>query len=221
MSNVNGNITLPSLASPACSFCHDVGIRPNVMDGPAGPVCACGSPSRHESGWCGEDHGPIFCVCRPYTPPAFSAESVPLGEFGELDDDEADALVTSFGEAERALLDESLHGPDLADKMAAHRAASLSGVQQDPLVRAQLEANKIRKEMSAEVRRAIADLVNLLMPQIKDRNGLIMLADHLEGARVRVMDEWPRRQLAEQEAARKAKNAPPGPAQTPTNGARK
>lgn len=29
---------------------------PNVMDGAAGPVCGCGSPSVDESGWCGREH---------------------------------------------------------------------------------------------------------------------------------------------------------------------
>lgn len=27
---------------------------PNRMDGPEGPTCQCGQPSRHESGWCGK-----------------------------------------------------------------------------------------------------------------------------------------------------------------------
>ncbi len=26
---------------------------PSIMDAPGGPVCSCGQPSRHESGWCG------------------------------------------------------------------------------------------------------------------------------------------------------------------------
>jgi hypothetical protein len=29
---------------------------PHRLDGPSGPVCMCGQPSRHESGWCGEEH---------------------------------------------------------------------------------------------------------------------------------------------------------------------
>jgi hypothetical protein len=29
---------------------------PHRLDGPDGPVCMCGQPSRHESGWCGEEH---------------------------------------------------------------------------------------------------------------------------------------------------------------------
>jgi hypothetical protein len=27
---------------------------PHQMDAPDGPLCRCGQPSRHESGWCGE-----------------------------------------------------------------------------------------------------------------------------------------------------------------------
>lgn len=30
-----------------------VTLRPAQMDAPGGPVCGCGAPSRHESGWCG------------------------------------------------------------------------------------------------------------------------------------------------------------------------
>ena len=33
-------------------FC-DAGSWPARMDAPGGPVCGCGRPSRHESGWCG------------------------------------------------------------------------------------------------------------------------------------------------------------------------
>ena len=33
-------------------FCA-AGMRPARMDAPDGPVCGCGRPSRHESGWCG------------------------------------------------------------------------------------------------------------------------------------------------------------------------
>jgi hypothetical protein len=28
--------------------------RPHQMDAPDGPVCGCGLPSTHESGWCGQ-----------------------------------------------------------------------------------------------------------------------------------------------------------------------
>jgi hypothetical protein len=31
------------------------------MDAPGGPVCGCGKPSRHESGWCGENCGEANC----------------------------------------------------------------------------------------------------------------------------------------------------------------
>lgn len=31
--------------------------RPHRMDAPGGPVCGCGQPSRHESGWCGSCQG--------------------------------------------------------------------------------------------------------------------------------------------------------------------
>lgn len=34
---------------------HALGAPPPArMDAPDGPVCGCGKPSRHESGWCGE-----------------------------------------------------------------------------------------------------------------------------------------------------------------------
>lgn len=29
----------------------------HLLDTPIGPICSCGRPSRHESGWCGEEHG--------------------------------------------------------------------------------------------------------------------------------------------------------------------
>lgn len=31
-------------------------LKPNVMNAPDGPMCSCGQPSRHESGWCGNAH---------------------------------------------------------------------------------------------------------------------------------------------------------------------
>ena len=34
--------------------------RPARMDAPDGPICGCGRPSTHESGWCG-----IPCVFSP------------------------------------------------------------------------------------------------------------------------------------------------------------
>lgn len=29
--------------------------EPHNMDAPDGPICGCGEPSRHDSGWCGSD----------------------------------------------------------------------------------------------------------------------------------------------------------------------
>jgi len=46
-----------------CSECMGLGILPNIMNAPDGPECACGGPSRHANGWCGENHGPIYCNC--------------------------------------------------------------------------------------------------------------------------------------------------------------
>lgn len=44
-----------------------MGILPNRMDAPGGPVCACGKPSRRESGQCEDDHGGMMCACPPAT----------------------------------------------------------------------------------------------------------------------------------------------------------
>jgi hypothetical protein len=52
-----------------CPNCHGMGILPNRMDEEDGPVCACGKPSRRESGDCGEGHGPIKCKCQKPLPP--------------------------------------------------------------------------------------------------------------------------------------------------------
>lgn len=49
---------------PPCPRCRGMGLVPNNMEAGDGPVCACGKPSRHQSGWCGETHGPITCACQ-------------------------------------------------------------------------------------------------------------------------------------------------------------
>ena len=53
-----------------CLKCHGFGILPNRMwavnngDDPDDfPMCACGKPSRLESGDCGEGHGAVYCDC--------------------------------------------------------------------------------------------------------------------------------------------------------------
>jgi len=51
-----------------CPICGGLGIKPNVMDAEDGPECACGKPSRLQSGDCGEGHGPIPCECRDPEP---------------------------------------------------------------------------------------------------------------------------------------------------------
>lgn len=51
----------PPLAPPrSCPECFGSGIRPHQMDAPGIPMCACGRPSRMESGWCGGEH-PVRC----------------------------------------------------------------------------------------------------------------------------------------------------------------
>ena len=40
---------MPTTAKPMRPEC----LGPYRMDAPGGPVCSCGRPSRHESGWCG------------------------------------------------------------------------------------------------------------------------------------------------------------------------
>jgi hypothetical protein len=44
-----------------CRMCGGIGVLPNRMDAPSGPVCACGRPSVHESGQCAEAHEPVPC----------------------------------------------------------------------------------------------------------------------------------------------------------------
>jgi hypothetical protein len=39
---------VPSRMLPTC-------LGPYRMDAPDGPVCSCGRPSRHQSGWCGTE----------------------------------------------------------------------------------------------------------------------------------------------------------------------
>lgn len=46
-----------------CIKCYGMGILPNRMEEEDGPVCACGKPSRLQSGHCGEEHGKIYCDC--------------------------------------------------------------------------------------------------------------------------------------------------------------
>jgi hypothetical protein len=47
----------------SCDRCGGLGILPNKMDAPNGPECACGKPSRWESGWCGTKHPTCLCDC--------------------------------------------------------------------------------------------------------------------------------------------------------------
>lgn len=48
-------------ANDRCSLCAGMTILPNFMDAPGGPRCACGRPSVHESGACGEEHNALPC----------------------------------------------------------------------------------------------------------------------------------------------------------------
>lgn len=81
-----------------CQVCLDIGIKPNRMDAPDGPVCACGKPSVRESGSCGEDHGPVTCEC----------QSNPLEALANSDF--AKALQAACDEAEDAPAEKSGDG---------------------------------------------------------------------------------------------------------------
>lgn len=54
-------VTVTLRSEGRCPRCDGLGFLGNDMEAANGPVCGCGRPSTHESGWCGQDHDPIPC----------------------------------------------------------------------------------------------------------------------------------------------------------------
>lgn len=68
---VDDTLTAPLEPTPTPPLAS-LGIRGHRMDAPNGPECACGKPSRHQSGWCMQQDVKLCCgysTTAPLEPP--------------------------------------------------------------------------------------------------------------------------------------------------------